>query len=131
MQELESAGALPIEAAARRLALSTRSLQRTLREAGTTYRLELKAFRIRRAQELLRGDHNLGTIAAEVGFSSAGAGALGSAALLGEGMTWREVRRAVSDQQSAEAMSPAAPTSNSPPDGPDQDDESRSRAQAR
>ena len=57
--------------------------------------------------------------------------ALGSAALLGEGMTWREVRRAVSDQQSAEAMSPAAPTSNSPPDGPDQDDESRSRAQAR
>ncbi len=57
--------------AARRLGLSTRSLQRALREAGTTYRMELKSFRIRRAQELLRGDRNLAWIAAELGFSSA------------------------------------------------------------
>ncbi len=70
MEELEASGPVPIEVAARRLAFSTRSLQRALREAGTTYRMELKAFRVRRAQQLLRGDQNLGTIAAEVGFSS-------------------------------------------------------------
>jgi len=69
--ELEAAGAVEIEAAARRLGLSTRSLQRELRRAGTTYRLELKSFRIRRAQELLRGgEHDLTSIAEQVGFAS-------------------------------------------------------------
>jgi AraC-like DNA-binding protein len=69
--ELEAAGTLAVEDAALRLGLSTRSLQRALRLAGTTYRMELKAFWIRRAQELLRqGDRNLTWIAAEVGFSS-------------------------------------------------------------
>ena len=67
----ETAGVLTIEDAALRCGLSTRTLQRALREAGTTYRLELKAFRIRRAQELLsHGERNLTWIAAEVGFSS-------------------------------------------------------------
>jgi AraC-like DNA-binding protein len=71
-EELDSAGVLAIDRAARRLGLSTRSLQRALRLAGTTYRLELKSFRIRRAQELLRrGEQNLTWIAGEVGFSSA------------------------------------------------------------
>ena len=47
-------------------------LQRALREAGTTYRAELDAFRIRRAHELLRQDErSLSWIAHELGFSSA------------------------------------------------------------
>jgi AraC-like DNA-binding protein len=70
-QELESSGSVTIDVAARRLGLSTRGLQRALRQAGTTYRMELKAFRIRRAQELLRrSEQSLTWIAAEVGFSS-------------------------------------------------------------
>ena len=70
-RELDGSGSVPLHAAARRLGLSPRSLQRALREAGTTYRAELDAFRVRRAQELLRGDRNVTWIAAEVGFSSA------------------------------------------------------------
>jgi AraC-like DNA-binding protein len=70
-QELEMSGSLAIEDAARRFALSTRGLQRALRQAGTTYRMELKAFQIRRAQQLLRrGEQSLTSIAAEVGFAS-------------------------------------------------------------
>jgi AraC-like DNA-binding protein len=70
-QELETSGSLAIEDAARRFALSTRGLQRALRQAGTTYRMELKAFQIRRAQELLRrGEQSLTWIAAEIGFAS-------------------------------------------------------------
>lgn len=58
--------------AARRLGLSTRGLQRALREAGTTYRMELQSFRVRRAQDLLRGGRGgLEGIAAELGFSTA------------------------------------------------------------
>ncbi len=55
-RELDWRGGLAIEDAASRLGMSTRSLQRALREAGTTYRGELDAFRIRRAQDLLRRD---------------------------------------------------------------------------
>ena len=70
-RELETHGALTVEDAGRRLGLSTRSFQRALRDAGTTYRGELKSFRIRRAQELLRSsDRKLAWIAAELGFSS-------------------------------------------------------------
>jgi AraC-like DNA-binding protein len=70
-QELESSGGRELGEIARRLGLSKRGLQRALREAGTSYRAELKAFQIRRAQELLRRDErNLDWIAAEVGFSS-------------------------------------------------------------
>jgi AraC-like DNA-binding protein len=71
-RELESSDMRPLAEVARRLGLSPRSLQRALREAGTTYRMEFKAFQIRRAQELLRrGERSLAWIAAEVGFSSA------------------------------------------------------------
>jgi AraC-like DNA-binding protein len=69
---LEGSRTLAIEENARRLGMSTRTMQRALREAGTTYRVELKAFQVRRAQELLRRDERpLTSIAAEVGFSSA------------------------------------------------------------
>jgi AraC-like DNA-binding protein len=69
--QLDAAGPVPIAEGARRLGLSTRSLQRELRNAGTTYREELTSFRIRRGQELLgSSDRNLEWIAAEVGFSS-------------------------------------------------------------
>ncbi len=43
-----------LSAAARRLGVSTRTLQRQLQAVGTTYRDELNALRVRRAQELLR-----------------------------------------------------------------------------
>jgi AraC-like DNA-binding protein len=69
--ELRATGALPAPHAAKQLGLSTRALQRALREGGTTYRMELKAFQMRRAQELLRGEETLALIAGEVGFSSA------------------------------------------------------------
>ena len=69
---LDASGPLAIRTAARRLGLSTRGMQRALRQAGTTYRIELTAFRIRRAQELLRrSERDLRSIATEVGFSSA------------------------------------------------------------
>jgi len=71
-QAFDAAGTLRVEDSATRLGMSTRSLQRALREAGTTYRAELDAFRIRRATELLeRDERTLSWIASEVGFSSA------------------------------------------------------------
>jgi AraC-like DNA-binding protein len=70
-REFAAAGALTIKEAARRLATSTRSLQRALRDAGTSYRAELESFRLRRAQELLRSERSVTWIAAELGFSSA------------------------------------------------------------
>lgn len=59
-----------VAVAARKLGVSARTLQRSLRDAGTTYRNELRALLIRQAQELLRGDRNLDWVAAELGFSS-------------------------------------------------------------
>jgi AraC-like DNA-binding protein len=71
-RELDAAGALTADRAARLLGMSTRSFQRALQQAGTTYRMELRSFRIRRAQQLLRdGHHSLSWIAGELGFSSA------------------------------------------------------------
>jgi AraC-like DNA-binding protein len=70
-QELERTGALAVAEGARRLGLSKRAFQRALREAGTTYRMELTAFRVHRAQQLLRGERPLAWIAAEIGFSTA------------------------------------------------------------
>jgi AraC-like DNA-binding protein len=70
--ELHASGTVPVDQAARGLGLSTRALQRALRQAGTAYRIELKSFQIRRAQELLRkNEQSLAAIAGEVGFSSA------------------------------------------------------------
>ncbi len=71
-RELDGAGALGVDEVASRLGMSTRSLQRVLRDAGTTHRAELDAFRIRRAKELLRREERTLTwIAQELGFSSA------------------------------------------------------------
>ncbi|MFO0676290.1 MAG: helix-turn-helix transcriptional regulator [Polyangiaceae bacterium] len=67
----EAHGALSIGDAARRLALSPRALQRSLAECGTSFRAEAKAFRIRRAEDLLRShERSLAWIASELGFSS-------------------------------------------------------------
>jgi AraC-like DNA-binding protein len=68
---LERVGILSVAEAAQQIGLSTRAFQRALREAGTTYRMEIGAFRVRRAQELLRGERPLAWIAAEIGFSTA------------------------------------------------------------
>jgi AraC-like DNA-binding protein len=91
-QELDWQGGLAIEDAASRLGTSTRSLQRALREAGTTYRAEIDAFRIRRAQDLLRRDERtLSWIAQEVGFSSAQHFATAFRRAIGETPSgWRE-----------------------------------------
>lgn len=68
---LEQDGTLPARVAARRLALSTRSFQRALQQAGTTYRHETLAFRMRRSKALLVDENRtLAFIAKEVGFAS-------------------------------------------------------------
>lgn len=68
---LDAEGALPAAIAARRLGLSTRSLQRALEQAGTTFRQETLTFRINRAKALLADESRpLGFIAREVGFTS-------------------------------------------------------------
>jgi AraC-like DNA-binding protein len=55
-----------------RLGVSKRTFQRALRDAGTTFRSELRAAKLSRAQTLLRdGDRSVSWIAAELGFSSA------------------------------------------------------------
>ena len=70
-RHFEERGVQSLEACARALSLSPRSLQRALRVAGTTFVVEARAFRIARAQELLRTtDRHLGWIAIELGFSS-------------------------------------------------------------
>ena len=61
-------GAVALEGAAKTLALSARSLQRRLREAGTTFQSEVANARVRVAARLLRESNApLGTIALEVG----------------------------------------------------------------
>jgi AraC-like DNA-binding protein len=60
-----------IGAAARAVGLSQRSLQRQLRQAGTSFRVELDAARIRAAQALLAdSDQKITAIALEVGCAS-------------------------------------------------------------
>jgi AraC-like DNA-binding protein len=62
---------LPLAAAARRLGTSERSLQRELRRAGTSFRVELDAARIRAAEVLLgQTDLKITSIALEVGCAS-------------------------------------------------------------
>jgi AraC-like DNA-binding protein len=68
---LASTGCAELDGLAAQLGLSRRSAQRALREAGTTFRLELRAARLQRAREFLRqGTHSLTWIAAELGYSS-------------------------------------------------------------
>jgi AraC-like DNA-binding protein len=60
-----------IDAAARTLALSSRSLQRRLREADTSFRAELAAARLTVARQLLAtSDDKLETIAERLGYAS-------------------------------------------------------------
>jgi AraC-like DNA-binding protein len=60
-----------VDEAARALAMTTRSLQRALRVAGTSYREELERERLQLACELLTGTElKLDVIAMRVGFSS-------------------------------------------------------------
>ena len=61
-----------LEAAARRLGLAGRSLQRLLRAAGTSFRREIDRARVRAAESLLiEGDAKVETIARQIGCSSA------------------------------------------------------------
>jgi AraC-like DNA-binding protein len=60
-----------LPAAASALAVSERTLQRRLLDAGSSFRAEVAAAQVRLAQELLlQGDRNLKTIAARVGYGS-------------------------------------------------------------
>lgn len=68
---LEQESVLPAAIAARRLGLSTRSLQRSLEQAGTTYRREIFAFRMKRAKALLTDESRaISFVADQVGFAS-------------------------------------------------------------
>jgi AraC-like DNA-binding protein len=59
-----------IDDAARALGLARRSLQRRLREAGTTWQREIDRARLAAAEKLLCGDERLTRVALEVGFAS-------------------------------------------------------------
>lgn len=64
-------GEVKIESAARRLGLTTRTLQRRLQQEHTTFQAEHAAAQVRAAQTLLRGtDLKLSVIALEAGYSS-------------------------------------------------------------
>lgn len=68
---LESHGTVGLASAARRLAISPRTLQRELMVAGTSWRSEVRAFQVARARQLLRESQEpLSTVALAVGFSS-------------------------------------------------------------
>lgn len=69
-RELRASGVLTADRMSKRLGVSTRSLQRSLRAAGTTYRIELSTFRVERAKDLLAGDRSMTWIARELGFST-------------------------------------------------------------
>lgn len=68
----ESYGAIDLAAAARGVGLSTRSLQRELGSAGLSFRSEQADARFRAAEELLRSDDKLATVAAHLGLSEDG-----------------------------------------------------------
>lgn len=60
-----------LDSASRSLGVSTRTLQRQLKEAGTSFQSELQAMRLRGAQRmLLETDAKLTAIATELGFAS-------------------------------------------------------------
>ena len=68
--EVHLAGAT-LGTVARRLGLSTRSLQRRLREAGTSFQRELGSARVRAAQRMLADTHaSVADVAWHVGYSS-------------------------------------------------------------
>jgi AraC-like DNA-binding protein len=87
---LESEGRLPIDQAAHRLGLSTRTLQRELQAAGRTYRQEQAEARFRLAEQLLLGDDKIAAVAARLGLTEAGLTGLVRAHT---GLTPSELRR--------------------------------------
>jgi AraC-like DNA-binding protein len=90
-RELAAAhGSLDLAAAARRLGLSPRSLQRALAQEGASFRTEQADARFRAAEELLRGDDQLAAVAARVGLSEDGLALLVRART---GLTPAELRR--------------------------------------
>jgi AraC-like DNA-binding protein len=71
-EELAAGSVASLDDAVARLGLSRRTFQRAMRDAGTTFRAEVHATKLARAQTLLReGDRSVSWIAAELGFSSA------------------------------------------------------------
>ncbi len=100
----------PIETLARQLGVSVRSLQRRLREQGTSVRREVTRAQVARAKLLLASsDQKLAAIAAQVGCSS-----LGTFTELFS----REVGRTPSAWRSEQRGSTSLPSPTSPPDGP-------------
>ncbi|MEV7578881.1 AraC family transcriptional regulator ligand-binding domain-containing protein [Streptomyces erythrochromogenes] len=95
--------AVSLEHVAGRLAMSPRTLQRRLRELGTTWREEVESVRQERTMELLRGtDLPLQVIAARVGYSDMRA--LRRAVRRWDGRAPRDIRNA------AVPEAPAVPT---------------------
>ena len=73
LADLIEGGSPSIEALARRLAVSTRTLQRQLAEQGTTWRAELDTARYRRAMHARRaGVSDLGRLAHQLGYADPG-----------------------------------------------------------
>ena len=83
-------GALDLSAAARALSVSSRTLQRELAEAGVSFRDELANARFRFAEQMLRSDDKLSTIASELCLSEA---ALTQITRARTGLTPAELRR--------------------------------------
>jgi len=65
-------GRLGVAGAARQLGVSTRSLQRELAQAGSSFRAEQSGARFRAAETLLASDRKLAAVAADLGLSEAG-----------------------------------------------------------
>lgn len=86
----EMRGAIDLPEVARRLGLSSRSLQRQLQHAGVAFRSEQANARFRAAEELLRGDDKIAVVAAQLGLSQTGLNQLTYARA---GLTPGELRR--------------------------------------
>jgi AraC-like DNA-binding protein len=87
--DLVTASALDV---ARSLGVSTRTLQRRLREAGSTFQHEVAAVRIRAAQRMMKDtEHTLARIAQDAGFASAATFSVAFRKLVGRSpREWRQ-----------------------------------------
>lgn len=81
---------------ARSLGVSTRTLQRRLREAGSTFQHEVSVVRVRAAQRMMaESDHTLARIAQDAGFASAATFSVAFRKLVGQSpREWRQRRDA-------------------------------------
>lgn len=79
---------------ARSLGVSTRTLQRRLREAGSTFQHEVTVVRVRAAQRMMtESDHTLARIAQDAGFASAATFSVAFRKLVGQSpREWRQNR---------------------------------------